>query len=146
MFEPSTTDFWESVSKKSGAHYNNYGCRDEQRNGMSALRQIFPSGKADEMNFCLFSTSGVHGMYTTIEEAEHAYTLRLIGEKDESGEEYGEPSVTFLIVHPRICCLRHGNCYPQNTEDFDYLKTLRASSWEAVKEIGAHVVESTSVL
>lgn len=36
----------------------------------AALRGMFPDAKADDMNFVLFSTSGVHGTYNTIEEAE----------------------------------------------------------------------------
>ncbi len=125
MFEPAKTDYFESTFKKTGAHYNIFGTRDEY--GMAALRQIFPEGQADELNFALFSTSGVHGMYNTIEEAE---------EHLQKPTEETSGSVTFLIVHPRIVCLRYGNCEPQNAEDIAYLKKLRASSWKAAKEIG----------
>lgn len=126
LFEPAESGVFKSSFGKSGAHYNIYGVRDE--NGMTALRQMFPEGKADELNFCLFSTSGVHGMYNTIEEAEEHL-------KKPSEETSG--SVTFLIVHPRIVCLRYGNCEPQNTDDIAFLKKLRASSWRATKKIGA---------
>lgn len=142
MFEPSITDFWQSSYAKQGAHYNNYGCRDEEKNGMAALHRMFPKGEADDMNFCLFSTSGVHGTYTTIEEAEREFTANQDINLDE--EDKTEPHVTFLIVHPRICCLRHGNCYPRTVDDFAFLKKLRGSSWEAVQTIGAHEEEPVS--
>jgi hypothetical protein len=87
---------------------------------LADLRGIFPDAKADEMNFCLFSTSGVHGSYTTIEQAE--------------GEPDGE--VTVLVVHPRTVTLRYGNV-PVTAESAPYLKALRASSWAVVALIGA---------
>lgn len=130
MFEGAQCGPWKSSHNKSGAHYNIYGCRDE--NGMAALREFFPDAFANQMNFVLFSTSGVHGMYTTIEEAE-ATMLR--GNKDEDGEEY-EPSVTFLVVQPRIVCLRYGNCLPKTADDIAFLKRLRESSWSVVPSIG----------
>lgn len=136
MFEPANNGPWKSVSGKQGGHYNNFGCRDED--GMAALRTFFPDGKADEMNLCLFSTSGIHGTYTTIEEAEADF---LRGNKDVDGDDC-KPHITFLIVQPRICCVRHGNCLPQNPEDFAFLKKLRASSWREFKKIGQPSSES----
>ena len=116
MFEPSVTNFWKSIHDKDGAHYNTFSTR----NGIDALRDFFPDGKADEMNFVLFSTSGVHGTSTKIEEAEKDIEL----------------DVTFLVVQPRIVCLRYGVCEPKTPEDFDFLKKLRESSWKVIQEIG----------
>lgn len=90
--------------------------------GMAALRDLFPDAEADDLNFVLFSTSGVHGTYCTIEEM-------------ESGDEK-PASITFLIVHPRIIGLRYGNCIPETPEDFSFLKALRQSSWRVVTQIG----------
>ena len=87
---------------------------------MSDLRAIFPKGEADSLNFVLFSTSGVHGTYQTIEEEE----IDPIGE------------VTFLIVHPRLVSLRYGNARPETPEDFSFLKKLRESSKSVVAKIG----------
>ena len=112
-------------------HYSVFSVRDEW--GMDALRRFFPEGKADEMNVCLFSTSGVHGTYGTIEDAE-ADIAR--GFKHEDGGE-AIPQVTYLIVQPRIVALRYGNCLPQNQDDINWLKELRASSWKELAEIGA---------
>lgn len=131
MFEPADHGVFHSLTGKLGAHYNIYSVRKDGREseevGMDALRQIFPEGKANEYNFCLFSTSGVHGLYNTIEGAEE-HTKKPT--EDKCG------SVTFLIVHPRIVCLRYGNCLPKTEDDFAFLKKLRASSWRVVREIG----------
>jgi hypothetical protein len=88
--------------------------------GMAALRQLFPGGEANELNACLFSTSGVHGTYCTIEDV-------------EAGEAF---DVTFLVVQPRIVCVRYGVCKPETPEDFAFLKRLRASSLSAIATIG----------
>lgn len=88
--------------------------------GMTALRTMFPAGEADEMNFVLFSTSGTHGTYRTIEE-----------EEQEPGS-----GVTFVIIHPRLVTSRYGTVYPVTPEDFQFLRNLRASSRKAVSEIG----------
>jgi hypothetical protein len=93
---------------------------------MSVLRELFPDGKADTLNVVLFSTSGVHGHYGTIEDAENTH---------RNGGE-GPDDVTFVIVHPRMCTLRYGNAAPECAADFDFLKKLRASSIEEVAKIG----------
>lgn len=135
MFEPSVNPPWESVCNKSGAHYNNYGCHD--RDGMQALREFFPKGRANELNFCLFSTSGIHGMYTTIEEIERGLLAYPDGPPSDTDwpDDYHGNSLTFLIVQPRICCLRHGNA-EVTLADIPFLKRLRQSSWGIVQKIG----------
>ena len=101
--------------------------RLQLEDGMTALRQFFPDGKADELNFVLFSTSGIHGHYCTIEECEAC----VMG--DSSAEIY---DVTFLVVQPRVVAIRYGNCAPRTTEDFAFLKKLRATSHAAISSIG----------
>ena len=91
------------------------------------------------MNFVLFSTSGVHGMYTTIEEIE-ASILKYPDGPDPDGpdpdaDDYHFPEVTVLIVQPRLVCLRYG-CIPVTLADIPYLKRLRESSWCTVQKIG----------
>lgn len=140
MFEPAKHGYWESLHKKSGGHYNTFGLavdgmtRDDL--GMDALRELFPEGTADEMNVCLFSTSGVHGTYATIEEEENPDAENLEWwEEGHPGEPY-RASVTFLILHPRTVTTRHGNCHPKTPEDFAFLKKLRQSSWDVLQQIG----------
>lgn len=84
------------------------------------MHYSIPRPVADEMNLCLFSTSGVHGSYCTIEDVE----------ADPELEE-----VTVLVIHPRTVTLRYGNV-PVNAETAPYLKALRASSLEVVQRIG----------
>jgi hypothetical protein len=93
---------------------------------MSRLRKIFPTGEANEINFVLFSTSGIHGSYATIEDAEIQWR-----NKEKKLEE-----VTFLVVQPRLVHMIYGNCIPESEDDFIFLKKLRQSSWDAVSGIG----------
>lgn len=121
---------WENIDKSNpdGAHYSIIR-RQQGVDGMDALRAMFPLAKADSLNLVLFSTSGVHGTYNTIEEAEA--TINGTAEEDDRCSE-----VTFLIVHPRLVALRYGVCRPENADDIDYLKRLRASSHEMLAKIG----------
>jgi hypothetical protein len=127
---------WENLDKSrpDSAHYSVMRLvRGE--GGMAALRGMFPDAKANELNFVLFSTSGVHGTYNAIEEAE----LFL---KGEDAEGYSE--VTFVVVHPRLVAMRYGVCNPKTQDDIDYLKRLRASSQEAVATIGVYTPPNAS--
>jgi hypothetical protein len=98
-------------------------------NGMEALRTMFPDAQACPITFVLFSTSGVHGHYGTIEAAEQ----QLIAPKPDQEEE---PSVTFCVIKPRIVCTQYGNAKPRNADDINFLKELRASSHRALAAIG----------
>jgi hypothetical protein len=97
-----------------------YSIRDHQIKTLDDLRFYFPEPVADEMNFCLFSTSGVHGSYSTIEDA-------------EADPDIGE--VTVLVVQPRRVMLAYGNV-PVTPETVGYLKALRASSHAVLQRIG----------
>jgi hypothetical protein len=123
-------DVWRNLNPRAagGVHYSvlTLACPSD---GMASLRAMFPEAKADEMNAVLFSTSGVHGTYNTIEDAER----HLRGETLD-GEGYSE--VTFVILHPRMVAVRYGNCDPQDQDDIDFLKQLRASSHAALLTIG----------
>lgn len=99
---------------------------NENSNGMDLLKSSFPNGEVNSLNFVLFSTSGVHGSYFTIEEVE----------EEPINEENEKNSVTFLIINPRIVCLRYGVCYPESKEDFEFLKILRQNSMNVISTIG----------
>lgn len=89
---------------------------------LDALKAIFPKGEANEMNFCLFSTSGVHGTYLTIEGL------------FKEGENYSD-QITVVVIQPRIVSMIYGHIKVKK-EDVEFLKKLRKSSWEAVELIG----------
>src|SRR3989304_8756196 len=113
---------WENIDKTrqdESAHYSIMRLT-EKGSGMEALRELFRDGDADELNFVLFSTSGIHGSYNTIEDAE----LFLQGKNPE-----GHPNITFLIIHPRLVALRYGICTPTSQDDINYLKKLRDNSY-----------------
>lgn len=121
---------WENIdeSRPDSAHYSVMR-KQPGVEGMAALRGMFPDAKANELNFVLFSTSGVHGTYNAIEDAERFLT---------GADAEGYDEVTFVVVHPRLVALRYGVCNPKTQDDIDYLNRLRASSHEAVATIGAY--------
>lgn len=140
MFEPSDSNYFQAQpclycrQPKEGAHYNQF----QIRGGVPALRSFFPTGKADEMNFVLFSTSGVHGTYTTIEQIEESLTKYGVNpsfDGDDWPDDYRGNELTVLIVQPRICCLRYGTV-DVALEDIPFLKGLRASSAVEMVKIG----------
>ena len=111
------------LRNSDGLHYNIFQYQEYE--SMEMLREVFPDAETNELNFCLFSTSGVHGTYATIENAENDLS---------SGE--GVAKVTFLVVHPRVVALRYGNVLIENKEDIAFLKKLRANSLDSIKLIG----------
>jgi hypothetical protein len=98
----------------------------EPKDGMTVLREMFPSACADDLNFVMFSTSGVHGSYRTIEDAEQmvADCIKMMS-----------AAVTFLVIRPRIVEMIYGTCLPLTADDFAFLKKLRKSSGEAMSLI-----------
>jgi hypothetical protein len=122
-------DIWKSVHHAEGSHYNTFKVHLEH--GMHALRQIFPNGEANPLNFVLFSTSGIHGSYASIEEVEKEWHYAI----QEANDNWPMP-LTFLIVQPRLVCLRYGNCIPETEDDFKFLKRLRETSRKVVQNIG----------
>ena len=100
---------------------------------MSFLYDFFEREGPNDLNFILFSTSGISGSYATIEDAE-AY----LREEDEN-DEYDSDNlikITFIIISPRtvtICC---GNCMPIDLNDIEFLKKLRIESHSAISKIG----------
>ena len=135
MFEPSEDEWRKSCFGKMGGHYNVFSARCDS--AMSMLRHWFPDGKANEMNFVLFSTSGVHGSYRTLEEIETGLRKYPDGPPpgDEGPDDYCGDEVTFLLVQPRIVGMTYGNARV-TVEDVEWLKGLRQSSWDAACGIG----------
>jgi hypothetical protein len=137
LFDPCEDEDRKSSFGKSGGHYNIYAAKDGR--GLDMLKRWFPDAKANEFNFVLFSTSGVHGTYTTIEQIEIG--IAKYGINPDFGEEgwpddYHGNELTFLLIQPRIVGMTYGTLAVCSQTDVDYLKTLRASSWEIVQQIG----------
>jgi hypothetical protein len=124
MFEPPNSEMGESLSGKTGMHYNIY-----RKISMATLKNIFPDGIADELNFVLFSTSGIHGNSFTIEEIEKSLDMP----KDHD-DNFGD-AITVLIIHPRTVTMRYGNV-TVTKEDLPFLKKLRETSHNAMLTIG----------
>lgn len=139
MFAPAEDDLLKSHFRKEGAHYNIYALKDPAR-GMELLRLFFPKGEASEFAFVLFSTSGVHGTYATIEEIEASLKKYGAPRPAERSDDWPDDCVrnelTFVIVQPRIINLSYGTLY-MTLDDVEFLKRLRASSWAVVQKIGA---------
>ena len=125
----------QSVSSSDIAHHNIFR---GDRIAVADLKEIFPDGEADRMNLVLFSTSGVHGSYSTIEDIEASLEkYGILNEDDEGGlpDDYYGNRLTFLIVHPRIVSLKYGQVEVE-ASDIPFLKKLRESSIRVVSGMG----------
>ena len=126
MTDKEAAPMWRNSKPKSeGNPY--YSVLRLDGDGMQALRDLFPDGKADDLNAVLFSTSGVHGSYCTIEAVE---------EDMQRAEREGPREVTFCVIQPRIVCMRYGNVEPSTADDIAFLKRLRETSHTALSTIG----------
>ena len=54
----------------------------------------------------------------------------------QRAEREGPRDVTFLVIQPRIVCMRYGCAEPRTADDIAFLKKLRASSLQALATIG----------
>lgn len=102
-------------------HWPHYAVIHHEDTNMELLRQVFPTGEADDLNVALFSTGGVHGTYFTIEDV-------------ESDPELAK--ITYVVIHPRLVVIRWGEVAPETPEDYAWLKNLRASSHRELVKIG----------
>jgi hypothetical protein len=144
MFEPAKSEYWKSITGERGGHYNLFRLTDATR-GMAAIREFFGAATCNYMNFLLLSTSGVHGSYTSLDEIEAS--LVKYGEGEPTGEDWPEdyafPEVTFVIVQPRLVCLRYGNTRV-SLEDIKYLRSLSPTTVAAVQTILAGAMPKDS--
>lgn len=107
--------------------YSNYRVYPlDPQEAIELLRKWFPEGEANEMNLPIFSTSGVHGSYLTIEDVEKEL-------QDNPGME--TTTLTVSVYRPRIVSIGYGNIDVALT-DIPFLKKLRASSQKILSTIG----------
>lgn len=143
-FEPASHSGFLKVNTDAdhGAHWSIFKLDNGRNNrpdpdiGMESLRSMFPSPRdINAENFVLFSTSGVHGSYTTLEEIEEC--IAKFGEDFDPGDDEPEGfcgyKLTILIVQPRIVCLRYGNVRVR-LEDIPYLRDIRSASRDALMQ------------
>ena len=125
-------------SSKQGGHYNIYAASADPEASIVALREWFcDDSTVNELNFILFSTSGVHGSYTTIEEIEASmskYPTEPDG--DDWPDDYCSPEITFLVVQPRLVGMTYGLAKIRNADDVAWVKRVRDLSCKAVAKIG----------
>jgi hypothetical protein len=88
------------------------------------LKKLFPDGKADELNWCVFSTSGVHGSYQALDDIEK-YLFN-------NNDDYSD-SLTVLVIHPRLVVLKYG-VIKINKQDISWLRKLVKSTLKAVEK------------
>lgn len=142
-----TTDLWNKHYSNSTDDSIYYSVLKTDSESMHAIKLVFPDVESvNKLNFILFSTSGLNGDYGTLEEAEAVLKLRerrLLGDKtlteDEIETADGINTVTYVIIHPRIICIRTANVRINSFDDLEYLYRLRKRSWEVIQEIGKNV-------
>ena len=93
------------------------------------------------MTAVLFSTSGVHGCYTTLEEIRascerYGFDIGDEYERDDWPDDRLIPHVTFLIVGTRRVSLHYGLARVESFDDLDFLTKLRDSSHKHIARIG----------
>lgn len=120
-------------------HIDNRNGKVDHEEGRRALLLTFPDGNANPECFALFSTSGIHGTYLSLEEV--AASIERYGDTasfpdGEEPDDWCPPRITVLVVEPRIVRLRCGEVVVFK-EDLPWLRRLRLTSWAAVLQIGA---------
>ncbi|WP_459503057.1 hypothetical protein [Bacillus sp. C1] len=90
--------------------------QNQRLESINQLKEIFPDGEANERNWCVLSTSGVHGSYTTLDDLEKDYA---------NGER--EMSITVLVIMPRVVSMLYGHI-DITISDIPYLRKLVSSS------------------
>ena len=85
---------------------------------MAEVRELFPDDKADSLNWCLLSTSGVHGSYQSLDDV-------------FSDAEEDDLYITVLVIQPRLVILRYG-LLKITPEDATFLRGLVATTLEAI--------------
>jgi len=94
--------------------------KNHKLEGIDHLKRIFPNGEANDLNWCLLSTSGVHGLYTTLDDLEATMEDREV------------LTITVLVVMPRIVSMLWGHI-EITKDDLPYLRKLVSSSLKFIE-------------
>ncbi len=87
---------------------------------MDKIRESFTDDTPFELNWLFLGTSGIHSWYGTLDDCEEK--LKHVGEINEYQELVEAPTITLLIIHPRVCCIQYGNIVIRTQEDIDFLR------------------------
>ena len=102
----------------------------QELTSIQELRKFFPNGVANELNWILCSTGGIHGNDYSLDDAE--YILR--GEDPKNLPLPNKKTyITVLYVLPRMCSIMYGEIQV-NLEDINYLRRLVRSSLEYINK------------
>lgn len=100
---------------------------------ISRIKELFPPDdpdtSTDELNMLFLGTSGIHGWYGDLDDAEKQ--LQNVGKKDKWGV-ISKPSITVCLFHPRVCCIQYGNILIENQDDIDYLRKICTRTIKAI--------------
>jgi hypothetical protein len=94
--------------------------------GMSVLRDVFPHAKVTKEAIVLFSTGGVTGHTTTLEQLVKDYPF-------PSNEVR---TISFVILKPEHVVTMYGNAVVSGMDDLQFLMTLRSNSLHVMSEFG----------
>jgi hypothetical protein len=121
----SQSDNWDNISdSRPGCHTHGVSRLAYKKDGMLVLREMFPGATTSPGRFILFPNTSFNGG-VTIEDFE--------GDVDIVTRAQG---IAFLIIRPQTHSMQTGTVSPVTPDDFDFLKKLRQSSWDAVCMIG----------
>lgn len=90
--------------------------------------------EADSLNWIFTGTSGVHGTSETAEDYLDPSQYTWIGDntvKDVNGEEY-QPTITVLVIHPRLVCTRYGDI-KVSKKDIEWLRKQEIATLKAIE-------------
>lgn len=103
------------------------------------VMSMFGDGLDYELNWLFVGTSGVHGTYRTLDDAEKLLTEGRDREdlsKWELERGWDEPQdrvdVTIQIIHPRLVVMRYGELTITTVEQIDWLRDQVEKSIEGV--------------
>jgi hypothetical protein len=97
---------------------------------MQEIYSMFPAGLTNERQWILLSTGGLHGSFTSIEDAE--YILRGEDPKKQPLSN-GRTMITVLIVKPVSCTLLWGEVQV-NMDDLKFLRKLVRNSLQTIEK------------
>lgn len=92
-------------------------------NGMEDLKECFPNGQADDLNWCFIGLSGVHGSYMKLDDLNPGY-------RNEEGDYQ---QITVIVFRPRTVVALYGEVKVKSKKDEEFLRGLAESTVDRVR-------------